>query len=64
MSHSSDIREPLLQSSQKKAASSSHHVHSGKGGNGTLLSRIEDVKTSKQFLEECTYFVGLKGKYR
>jgi hypothetical protein len=27
-----------------------------------LLSRIDEVKTSKDFFEECTYFIELKGK--
>ena len=56
--HKVDLHEKLL---DNKEAPAHGHGHSGKG-NGTLLSRIEDIKTSREFLEECTYFIGLKGK--
>ena len=67
MSHkNSDIYEKLIDKEQNKNTaiaghSSGHSVHGGNKGNGSLLSRIEDVKSSKEFLEECTYFIGLKG---
>ena len=32
-------------------------------GVDTLMSRIDTIKTSKEFLEECTYFIGLNGKF-
>ena len=27
----------------------------------TVLSRIDEIKSSKNFLDECTYFISLKG---
>lgn len=31
---------------------------------GPLLGRIDEIKSAKEFLEECTYYIGLKGKPR
>lgn len=61
MSRHVEMEEPFLSPLMRSSSIIAEKRHSG-GRGGTLLSKIEDIKTSKQFLEECTYFIGLAGK--
>ena len=63
MSHTKnlEIYDKLLDNDMSRDAAGSSG-HGEKKPSGPLLSRLDQITSSKEFLEECTYFIGLKGK--
>ena len=69
MSQVSPLKEPLLEKNEEQEeeqgidevimADKKSRVEVEKG---TVLSRINDITSSKDFLDECTYYISLKGK--
>ncbi len=56
ISDKSQMYESLIEKGAQQENQTNAHSEENKG---PLLGRIEEIKTSKDFLEECTYFIGL-----
>ena len=63
MSSVSPLQEPLLNQSltSNYLFTADNSVSQVEKAKATVLTRINELKTSKNFLDECTYFISLKG---
>jgi hypothetical protein len=59
----SGIYEKLIDGEQDKEALNPEQASLAQKAAGPLLNRINNIQSAKEFLEECTYYIGLKGNH-